>query len=95
MNRTARIAVGVDGFESSTSALRWAIHQAKLTGAVVDAVTAWQIPPGSGAKSEKPPPGADTGGGSSAYGSRTSRARAWPWSTSAMASFTPASGLVS
>jgi nucleotide-binding universal stress UspA family protein len=48
MNRTARIAVGVDGFESSTSALRWAIHQAKLTGAVVDAVTAWQVPPGSG-----------------------------------------------
>jgi nucleotide-binding universal stress UspA family protein len=40
--------VGVDGFESSTAALRWAIHQAKLTGAVVDAVTAWQVPPGSG-----------------------------------------------
>jgi nucleotide-binding universal stress UspA family protein len=48
MNRTPRIVVGVDGFESSTAALRWAIHQAKLTGAVVDAVTAWQIPPGSG-----------------------------------------------
>ena len=48
MNRTPRIVVGVDGFESSTAALRWAIHQAKLTGAVVDAVTGWQIPPGSG-----------------------------------------------
>ncbi|MGD0245046.1 MAG: universal stress protein [Streptosporangiaceae bacterium] len=48
MNRTPRIVVGVDGFESSTAALRWAIHQAKLTGAVVDAVTAWQVPPGSG-----------------------------------------------
>ena len=48
MNRTPRIVVGVDGFESSTAALRWAIHQAKLTGAVVDAVTAWQVPPSSG-----------------------------------------------
>ena len=48
MNRTPRIVVGVDGFESSEAALRWAIHQAKLTGAVVDAVTAWKIPAGSG-----------------------------------------------
>ena len=48
MNRTPRIVVGVDGFESSRAALRWAIHQAKLTGAVVEAVTAWHIPPGSG-----------------------------------------------
>src|SRR5215475_8160293 len=48
MNRTGRIVVGVDGFESSTAALRWAIHQAKLTGAVVEAVTAWHIPPSSG-----------------------------------------------
>jgi len=30
-----RIVVGVDGFESSKAALRWAIHQAKLTGAVL------------------------------------------------------------
>ena len=43
-----RIVVGVDGFESSQAALRWAIHQAKLTGAVVEAVTAWQIPVGTG-----------------------------------------------
>ena len=42
-----RIVVGVDGFESSTAALRWAIHQAKLTGAVVEAATAWQIPVGT------------------------------------------------
>jgi hypothetical protein len=48
MNTVPRIVVGVDGFESSTAALRWAIHQAKLTGAVVDAVTTWHIPPGSG-----------------------------------------------
>jgi hypothetical protein len=34
----------VDGFEASKAALRWAIHQAKLTGAVVEVVTTWQIP---------------------------------------------------
>jgi nucleotide-binding universal stress UspA family protein len=43
-----RIVVGVDGFESSRDALRWAIHQAKLTGAVVEAVTVWQVPLGTG-----------------------------------------------
>jgi nucleotide-binding universal stress UspA family protein len=43
-----RIVVGVDGFEPSRAALRWAIHQAKLTGAVVDAVTAWHVPAGTG-----------------------------------------------
>jgi nucleotide-binding universal stress UspA family protein len=48
MNTVPRIVVGVDGFESSKAALRWAIHQAKLTGAVVDAVTTWHFPPGSG-----------------------------------------------
>jgi hypothetical protein len=48
MNTVPRIVVGVDGFESSKAPLRWAIHQAKLTGAVVDAVTTWPIPPGSG-----------------------------------------------
>jgi nucleotide-binding universal stress UspA family protein len=48
MDSTPRIVVGVDGFEASAAALRWAIHQAKLTGAVVDAVTAWQVPPASG-----------------------------------------------
>jgi nucleotide-binding universal stress UspA family protein len=43
-----RIVVGVDGFESSQAALCWAIRQAKLTGAVVEAVTTWQIPVGTG-----------------------------------------------
>ena len=47
-DETPRIVVGVDGFESSQAALRWAIHQAKLTGAVVEAVTAWQVPVGTG-----------------------------------------------
>ena len=48
MNTASRIVVGVDGFESSAAALRWAIHQAKLAGTVVEAVTAWHIPPSSG-----------------------------------------------
>jgi nucleotide-binding universal stress UspA family protein len=43
-----RIVVGVDGSCSSKAALRWAICQAKLTGASVEAVTAWQYPPGYG-----------------------------------------------
>jgi nucleotide-binding universal stress UspA family protein len=47
-NQRPHIVVGVDGFESSKAALRWAIRQAKLTGAVVEAVTAWQVPVGTG-----------------------------------------------
>lgn len=43
-----RIVVGVDGFESSKAALRWAIRQAELTGAVVEAVIAWHVPVGTG-----------------------------------------------
>jgi nucleotide-binding universal stress UspA family protein len=39
-----RIVVGVDGSESSKAALRWAIAQAKLTGATIDAVMAWRYP---------------------------------------------------
>lgn len=39
-----RIVVGVDGSQSSISALAWAARQARLTGAVVEAVTAWQYP---------------------------------------------------
>jgi nucleotide-binding universal stress UspA family protein len=42
-----RIVVGVDGFEPSRAALRWAIDQAKLTGATVEAVTAWHVPAGT------------------------------------------------
>src|SRR3981081_4137667 len=39
-----RIVVGVDGSPSSVHALEWAIHQAELTGDVIDAVHAWHYP---------------------------------------------------
>jgi|HubBroStandDraft_5_1064220.scaffolds.fasta_scaffold183921_1 nucleotide-binding universal stress UspA family protein len=39
-----RIVAGVDGSPSSVGALRWAIRQAGLTGATVDAVIAWHYP---------------------------------------------------
>ncbi len=38
------VIVGVDGFGDSKEALRWAARQARLTGAEVHAVTAWQVP---------------------------------------------------
>jgi nucleotide-binding universal stress UspA family protein len=39
-----RIVVGVDGSEPSRKALRWAIEQARTTGATVEAVCAWELP---------------------------------------------------
>jgi nucleotide-binding universal stress UspA family protein len=39
-----RIVVGVDGSEGSKAALRWAVGQAELTGAKVEAVAAWEYP---------------------------------------------------
>ena len=39
-----RIVAGVDGSESSLAALRWAVRQAELTGASVEAVIAWRYP---------------------------------------------------
>ncbi|MEU8514647.1 universal stress protein [Kitasatospora sp. NPDC048722] len=41
------IVVGVDGSEQSRRALRWAVRQAWLTGARLEAVLAWE-PPFSG-----------------------------------------------
>jgi nucleotide-binding universal stress UspA family protein len=41
---TGLIVVGVDGSEGSKAALRWAVRQAGFTGAVVQAVVAWQYP---------------------------------------------------
>ncbi|MFF7984068.1 universal stress protein [Streptomyces sp. NPDC007901] len=38
------IVVGVDGSESSRAALRWAAHQARLTGAELRPVQAWRLP---------------------------------------------------
>ena len=39
-----RIVVGVDSSHGSRTALRWALAQARLTGATVEAVAAWQNP---------------------------------------------------
>ncbi|HTX85356.1 MAG TPA: universal stress protein [Streptosporangiaceae bacterium] len=39
-----RIVVGVDGSAPSKSALAWAVRQSRLTGAVVEAVIAWEFP---------------------------------------------------
>jgi nucleotide-binding universal stress UspA family protein len=39
-----RIVVGVDGSESSKSALRWAVRQAESLAGSVDAVIAWEYP---------------------------------------------------
>ncbi|MFG3407467.1 universal stress protein [Streptomyces sp. NPDC048142] len=39
-----RIVVGVDGSDSSVKALHWAVRQAELTGATVEAVNSWEYP---------------------------------------------------
>jgi nucleotide-binding universal stress UspA family protein len=39
-----RIVVGVDGSVPSRAALSWAVEQGRLTGAVVEAVIAWEFP---------------------------------------------------
>jgi nucleotide-binding universal stress UspA family protein len=39
-----RIVVGVDGSTPSKTALIWALRQAELTGASVEAVIAWHLP---------------------------------------------------
>jgi hypothetical protein len=43
-----RMVTGVDGPQCSKAALAWAVHQAELTGAVVEAVTAEEWPATSG-----------------------------------------------
>jgi len=42
--RKQRVVVGVDGSGPSKSALAWAVRQAELTGATVEAVMAWHYP---------------------------------------------------
>jgi nucleotide-binding universal stress UspA family protein len=44
----ARIVVGVDGSRHSHDALRWAAHFGRVFGARLDAVIAWDYPPGLG-----------------------------------------------
>ncbi|HEX5596702.1 MAG TPA: universal stress protein [Micromonosporaceae bacterium] len=39
-----RIVVGVDGSDAAHAALRWALSEARLTGAVLEAVIAWEYP---------------------------------------------------
>jgi nucleotide-binding universal stress UspA family protein len=39
-----RIVVGVDGSPSSKAALAWAVRQAELAGATVEAIIAWHYP---------------------------------------------------
>ena len=43
-NDGPHIIAGVDGSPSSLDALRWAVHQAGLSGGNVEAVIAWQVP---------------------------------------------------
>ena len=43
-NGQHRIVVGVDGSVPSKAALAWALGQARLTGAAVEAVIAWEFP---------------------------------------------------
>jgi nucleotide-binding universal stress UspA family protein len=40
----ARIVVGIDGSETALEGLRWAIGEAKLRGATIDAINAWSYP---------------------------------------------------
>ena len=42
--RRARIVVGVDGSAGSVHPLRWAARQAGYSGAILEAVIAWQYP---------------------------------------------------
>ncbi|MFK4145465.1 universal stress protein [Streptomyces sp. NPDC004065] len=58
-DETGRIVVGVDGSESSKRALRWAVRQGELTGGVVEAVTAWDIPQFHGSLGWLPPSSGD------------------------------------
>jgi nucleotide-binding universal stress UspA family protein len=46
---SGRIVVGVDGSPSSSAALAWAVRQAEVSGACVEAVIAWHAPAMSGA----------------------------------------------
>jgi nucleotide-binding universal stress UspA family protein len=42
--RRGRIVVGIDGSEGSKAALRWALDEARLRGAVLEALAVWHLP---------------------------------------------------
>ncbi|HVB45530.1 MAG TPA: universal stress protein [Streptosporangiaceae bacterium] len=54
-----KIVAGVDGSPPSVAALRWALRQAELSGATVDAVIAWQYPVAAGGLGWAPTTGLD------------------------------------
>src|SRR6266571_3919511 len=56
------VVVGVDGSEPSRDALRWAVHYARTTGAIVRAVTVWHFPASFGWGSALAIPEADLEG---------------------------------
>jgi nucleotide-binding universal stress UspA family protein len=54
--KAGRIVVGVDGSAPGDTALRWAVRQADLTGASVDAVIVWEYPAALGGYGMAPVP---------------------------------------
>lgn len=44
MSTPGRIVVGVDGSDASRDALRWAAHQAELTGSHLEIIMTWELP---------------------------------------------------
>jgi nucleotide-binding universal stress UspA family protein len=56
---TEHIVVGVDGSPPSMAALRWAIRQAEVTAAALDAVIAWEFPIAAGGLGWAPTSGLD------------------------------------
>ena len=44
LENAQRIVVGIDGSQPSRLALQWAMRQAELTGATVDAIHVWDVP---------------------------------------------------
>src|SRR6266540_801982 len=67
------VVVGVDGSEPSRDALRWAVHYARTTGAIVRAVTVWHFPASFGWGSALAIPEADLEGDARAAPKATER----------------------
>lgn len=58
IQKNSVIVVGIDGSDSSLKALHWAVAQAKVTGARLEAVMAWEWPTSWG-RTPAWPPGQD------------------------------------